>query len=84
MQFPPHLTFRLANFLLFRMVCLISRFHRDVDEICALLGYYATYDGNTNVSGLIGCPERPVKYYHHTLRNTPEAFRFRYACYKQT
>ena len=26
---------------------MISSFRRDVDEICALLGYYATYSGNS-------------------------------------
>jgi hypothetical protein len=25
---------------------MISRFRRDIDEICALLGYYATSNGN--------------------------------------
>jgi hypothetical protein len=29
------------------MCHVISDFHRDVDEICALLGYYAMSSGNT-------------------------------------
>jgi len=48
---------------------------------CALLGYYAFL---TNVSGQslgpfsplkmrpIGCPERSVRNYHHSLRRSPE------------
>ena len=59
----------------------MSGFRRDVDEICAILGYYAAYGGNTNVSGPIGCPKTAVKYYHHTLRNIPKEFRVPYACY---
>ena len=27
-------------------VCVISGFHRKIDENCALLGYYATISGN--------------------------------------
>ena len=27
--------------------CVISDFYRDVDEICALMGYYAVYSGNS-------------------------------------
>jgi hypothetical protein len=58
----------------------ISGCRRDIDEICALLGYYAPSNGNplptfrNNVPlkiGPIRCPETTVKDYHSTLRNTP-------------
>jgi hypothetical protein len=38
-------------------------FRRDVDEICALLGYYTASSGN---------PVVKVQDYHSTLRNIPE------------
>jgi hypothetical protein len=63
-----------------------SGFRRDVDQICALLGYYATSNGNPlptflgNVSlpssrvkmGPIRCPKTSIKDYHYTLRNAQE------------
>ena len=67
---------------------LISGFRRDVDEICALLGYYATSSGNylptfrdnisvpsSSVMGPISCPETSVKDYYATLCNIPEESR---------
>jgi hypothetical protein len=29
-----------------KLTCLISGFHRKVDEVCAVLGYYAVSSGN--------------------------------------
>jgi hypothetical protein len=61
---------------------VISGFRRDFDESCALLGYYASSNGNplptfrNNVSVLKGLgptrPETSVKDYHSTLRKTPK------------
>jgi len=62
---------------------LISGFLREVDEICALLGYYAAYGGNSlpmfrytlsvpPFKGPIVYPETSVRNYHHTPRNIPE------------
>jgi hypothetical protein len=67
----------------FILMFVISGFSRDVDEICALLGYYAASSGNPlptfrkNVSASSSrvkkpCPETSVKDYHSTLRNIPE------------
>jgi hypothetical protein len=65
---------------------VISGFHRDVDDNCALLGYYAPSNDNplpkfcNKVSapssrplkmGPIRCPKTSVKDYHSTLCNTP-------------
>jgi hypothetical protein len=49
-------------------VNLISGFHHEVDDICALLGYYAASCGN--------CPETSVNNYHTTPRNIPEERRY--------
>jgi len=65
---------------------------RDVDDICALLGYFAACSGNflatfrDNIGpmsrvppfemGQIGCPETSVTNYHYTLRNIPEERRY--------
>jgi hypothetical protein len=49
--------------------CVISSFRREVYEICALLGYYAAYSGNSlptfqdNLS---------IRNFHYKLRNIPE------------
>jgi len=53
---------------------VILIFRREVDENCALLGYYAASSGNTlprnrdNVSvpklGTMGCPEMSIRNYH--------------------
>jgi hypothetical protein len=66
---------------------VISGFHREVNENCALLGYYAASSGNffNDVSGHesfldswllnmgpIGCPEKSARNYYHSLRNSPE------------
>jgi len=69
---------------------MISVFRRGVDEICALLGYYAAYSGNSlpafrdNLSvplpsnmGSIGCPETSIRNYHYTLRNITDERRSR-------
>ena len=68
------------------VLCVISDFPREVDEICALLGHYAACSDNTlptfrdNLSvpssratmGPIACPETSIRIEHHTLRNVPE------------
>jgi hypothetical protein len=66
---------------------LTSGFRRDVDEICALLHYYAVSCGNclpafqdkvlvpssrVKSPGPISCPEPSVNNYHTTPRNNPE------------
>jgi hypothetical protein len=45
---------------------LISSFRREVDENCAILGYY------TAKKGPIGCPETSVRNYYYSLLNNPE------------
>ena len=69
------------------VICEISGFIREVDENCALPGYYAACSGNSlstfrdNIgseisaplkTGLIGCPGTSVRNYHYTLRNSLE------------
>jgi len=69
---------------------MISGFCHEVDEICALQGYYTVYGGNSlptfrdnlQVSswrvkkvGLIGCPKMSVRNYHHMLHNIQEECR---------
>jgi len=60
-----------------------SGFHREVDEICALLGYYAAsvalISYHLRGQGFwslkmepIGFPETSVIIYHYSLRNSPE------------
>jgi hypothetical protein len=44
--------------------CVISGFRRDVEYICALLGYYSAKSGSS------------VQNYYYTLRNIPEEYRF--------
>jgi hypothetical protein len=66
-------------------VILISGFSRDVDEICALLGYNMTSCGNCFSCsswtswhlkmGPIHCPEMSVNNYHTALLNIPEEHR---------
>ena len=65
---------------------MISGFRREVDENCALLGYYAASSGNSlptfrdNLSipssrvelGPVSCPETSVRNYHSLLLNIPE------------
>jgi uracil phosphoribosyltransferase len=53
---------------------MISGFRRDVDEICALLGYYAASSRPLKM-GPIRCPETSVNNYHMTPRNIPEEHR---------
>jgi hypothetical protein len=68
-----------------KALVLISGFRCDVDEICALLGYYAasccnclpTFRGNVSVPSSrvkrpIRCPKTSVNNYHTTPRNIPE------------
>ena len=72
-------------------ICAISGFCCDVDEMRALLGYYAalcgssvpTFRDNLSVpsSSVMTmdptvCPETSVKKYHSTLRNIPEERRY--------
>ena len=51
---------------------MISGFHHEVDETCALLCYYAASSGNFLKMEPIGCPEMWVRNYHYLLRNNPE------------
>jgi hypothetical protein len=57
---------------------MISGFHHEVDEICALLGHYAVSSGNylpaffdPLMMGLIGCPKTWVRNYHYLMCNNP-------------
>jgi len=69
-------------YALYATINVVSDFCSYVDDICALLGYYASHAGNTlstfrgNPSVLkvrpIFCPETSVRNYHHTMRNFPE------------
>ena len=66
------------------VVTLLLSFRRDVDEICALLGYYAASCGNcvptfrSHLQGSLtleydnSCPETSVNKYHTTARSIPE------------
>jgi len=65
----------------------ISSFRCDVDEICALLGYYEALSGNylptfrDNLSvptSRIGYPGTSVRNYHSTLRSIPDECRSRW------
>jgi hypothetical protein len=47
---------------------MISGFRREVDENCALPGYYASSSGNL----LPTYPETSVINYNYLLRNNPE------------
>ena len=69
-------------------VYLMSSFHREVDENCALLGYYAAssgnflptfrdnlsapYSGDENWRDRQVVPETSVRNYLYSLRNNPE------------
>jgi hypothetical protein len=55
-----------------RIGILISGFRRDVDAICALLGYYAARTSLSLKMGPIRSPETSVNNYHTTPRNIPE------------
>ena len=69
---------------------VVSGFLREADDICAILGYYVAYGGNSLTTfreklsvlevGPIGCPETSVRNYQPTLRNIPEERRS-YICY---
>ena len=52
-------------------VCVNSSFHRDVDEICALLGYYAAQSGNSvpTFRDNISVPSSRVKKSKKTLED---------------
>ena len=66
--------------------CVMSGFRCEIAKICAFLGYYVAYSGNTDVYGLPsgpmfkgplkmganGCPETSLKNYKYTRRNFPE------------
>ena len=65
------------------ILSVILAFRREVDENCALLGYYAASSGcfvptfRDNISvlslwGPIRCPETSGRNYHYSLRNNPE------------
>jgi hypothetical protein len=58
----------------------MSGFRREVDENCALPGYYAASNGNLFPKflghllkmGQIGCLETSVRNYRYSLNNSPE------------
>jgi len=57
----------------------ISVFHRIVNKICALLGFYIEQNGNSTLLdcltfgvGPIGCPKTSIHNYQSTLRKIPE------------
>jgi hypothetical protein len=54
-------------------LCVISGFCHEVDEICALLGYYTPYCGNYL---LTDCPL--VRNYHTMQHNIPEECKSHY------
>jgi hypothetical protein len=63
--------------IFFLSLAEISGFRREIDEICALLGYYAASCGNFWTSsrlnmGPIRYPETLVNNYHTTLCNIPQ------------
>jgi hypothetical protein len=65
---------------------VISGFRLEVYEICALMGNYAAYSGNSllafrgNLSSRVkGYCETPVKNYLSTLRNFPQERRSHFA-----
>ena len=81
-----HSSLPLAPFVSLIYLCVISGFLREVDEMCALLGNYAAYSGNSlltfrdNLSvtssrvqkSWIGCLETSIRNYQYTLRNIQE------------
>jgi hypothetical protein len=53
---------------------MILGFCSEVDETCALLGYYAASSGNLlTILGPVGCPETSIRNYHYLLHNKPAA-----------
>jgi len=60
---------RIPGFIL-----VISGFRRQVDENCALLGYYEASGGNflPMFRDNLSAPSSGVKNYHYSLRNNPE------------
>jgi hypothetical protein len=67
------ISFARSDALTDRISAVISDFRRDVDQICALLGYYAASSGNPLSTR---CPEISVKDYQSTLRNISEERRY--------
>jgi hypothetical protein len=63
---------------------LISGFRRYVDEICALLGYYAASCGNClpTFRDNVSVSSSRVNNYYTTLRNIPEERRYHWQCYR--
>jgi hypothetical protein len=58
---------------------VISGFRHEVDENCALLGYYAACCGNFRPFVKMRpkiCPETSVLNFHNSLRNNPEEYSF--------
>ena len=61
---------------------MISGLRLEVDDSCALLGYYAASSGNflptfrdnllVQPHGTVGCPERSVRSYHYSVRSSSE------------
>jgi hypothetical protein len=67
-----HILLRFSTF--FKMAlphCTISDFRREVDENCALLGYYSASSGNF-LPTFFSRDNLSVRNYHHSLRNNPE------------
>jgi len=51
---------------------IISDFAREMNEIYALLAYYAVYGGDFLPKFRDKCREMSVRNHHHTLHNIPE------------
>ena len=51
---------------------IISDFAREINEICALLAYYAVYSADFLPTFRDNCREMSVRNQHHALRNIPE------------
>jgi len=56
-----------------RLLCVILAFLCEMGEICALLGYFAAYSGNSLPTFRNQYPETSVGNYHYTLRNNPDS-----------
>jgi len=66
-----------------KITSIVSGFRRRVNGICALLTYYAAYDGDFSPTFWDNCSETSVRNYHHTLRNIPEERRSHKKTYVQ-
>jgi len=62
----------LLQVLVFRNPLKPNSLNLAVFENCAVLGYYATYNGNSVPTFRDNFPETSVRNYHYTVRNNPE------------